>query len=366
MDLRQKIRNWYWNPDNSRRMAIAYELLKEIRSSSCDMIPISDGHKAKRFNTCGTINYMVKTFIPSFFLERRDGSEVYYPFYHFFRSISKIRVTTDGQRADIKNDFESNRFGWDLILDFDNIQFKEWVNKLKKQTEEPFEKTIAGFSDEDIYSQIEKGIKEPYEEAKKIKEYLDLYGCPYIINFTGSGFRIEIMWSYNYKGTRKEVLSNYFKPEDYGIENVRLGKFIINNAFDIKYVKKTIDTSTLNMGMGLTRTMFSFHPIARTIAYPLSDEEFNNFNLDLVKPEKILEKGVMIIRNKIQNSIKDGDFKKLYNAFLSKHKKDISAKEREQLKQEQEKREKINKVKSLLNELSGEEKKEVMHEISQN
>jgi len=343
--------NWYWNDNFDKRKFILWEILKEIRSHSTDLINIDKQIQPKRFQTIGNFNYLITRFIPSMFINRieEDGTKtpIEYPNWHWFRSIQHIRLTNNGEKADIQNDFEKLTYGWDLIIDFDNKKFKKWVKEMEKE-----EKLIGLIKNETylIIDKIREGISQPYEEIKIVKSYLDSIKAPYILNFTGSGFRMAIYW---------EDLKAYFAPDDYGVMNRKLGEFIVKEAFkDDK--AKTFDTSTLGFGLGVTHAMFSLHPVTLLVRFPLTDEEFDSFDLNIVKPESILER----IGNDLKpssmpyNLKRRGDLQALYAQFSKKINIDKHTIEKEKKRAEIEANK--ERIMELYNELPKSEQEGIM------
>ncbi|MEK6952876.1 MAG: hypothetical protein AABX29_07725 [Nanoarchaeota archaeon] len=345
---------WYWNENFDKRKFILWELLKEVRSHSTDMINIDKQINPKRFQAIGNFTYLMTTFIPSMFVNRieDDGTKtpIEHPHWHWFRSIQYIRLTDNGEKADIQRDFEKLTYGWDLIIDFDNKQFKKWINEQEKEGKliEIIKNNIQL-----IFSKIVEGIIQPYGEVKIVKSYLDSLKVPYILNFTGSGFRIAIYW---------EDLKIYFSADDYGIMNKKLGEFIVKEAFK-KEKAKTFDTSTLGFGMGVSHAMWSMHPITLLVRFPLSDEEFNNFNLNMAKPEIILER----IGNDIKPSPKPynlkrrGDLSLLYAQF--KQNIDMDQHELKKQKQKIEKERIKEEIMEKMRGLSNQDREEVIMRV---
>ncbi len=303
MEYKEQFKNWYWNRDIEKREFILWEILKEIRSHSTDMINIDKQIHPKRFQAIGSFHFLISRFIPSMFVQRIDDDDnkipVKHPRWNFFRSIQHCRFVKDGEKVNIQTEFDKLTYGWDLIIDFDNKSFKKWVNDNLQEILEKHDIEI-------IFRKVMEGIIQPYDETKILKEYLDKLEVPYILNFTGSGFRIAIYWS---------DLKDYFSSDDYGVMNVKLGKFIVDQA--LKDKQEAFDSSTLGFGMGVTHTMFSLHPTTLLVRFPLSDNEFNDFDLEAMKPEVILER----IGNDIKPSAKpynhkrSGDLSHLYAEF---------------------------------------------------
>lgn len=338
--------NWYWNEDLEKRKFILWEILKEVRSHSTDMINVDEKIHKKRFQAIGNFHYLMSTFVPTMFVNRieEDGKKtpIEHPYWNWFRSIQHIRLTHNGEKADIQKDFDKLTYGWDLIIDLDNKHFKYWIKG--KELTTPLD---------DIWRQVVNGVQEPYQEAMIIKDYLDGLKVPLIINFSGSGFRIAIYW---------EELKNCFSADDYGIMNRKLGEFIVKEAFKGDKAK-TFDTSTLGFGLGVTHAMWTLHPITQLVRYPLTDDELTAFSIDMFKPETILGK----IGNELKPSAKpynlkrNGDLSELYAQFSKKTDidKHTLEKEKKVVKIELAKNEAIE----ILKKLSNKDREEVIMRI---
>ena len=120
-------------------------------------------------------------------------------------------------------------------------------------------------------------INESFEDAKKVKELLDKFNVPYYLNFSGCGFHFIIPYLF-FKTTK-----HHFKPFDEG------------NIWDLyaDIDKKLYDTISemIDYGRNQSRKLckvpysLSLYKDNAYCCFPfVSEEEFNNFKLEMAKP----------------------------------------------------------------------------------
>ena len=138
-----------------------------------------------------------------------------------------------------------------------------------------------------------------HTEASIVKNLLDDYNVPYYIKFSGNGFHIVISGEIIEASTPMDKLKNInyygtYLADFYGLKNIDKSIYDIRRLFKTPY--------SLDFKSGL-------------VALPLSDEEFKNFNLDLVKPENVMK---MDLRHRgllIRKGTKEG-FKNFVNEII--------------------------------------------------
>ncbi len=146
---------------------------------------------------------------------------------------------------------------------------------LKKRTQDKnyqeFNKRFIEFTDGfDFIIDIDaKTIQRSYKIAKKIKKFFDDYELPYYLQFSGTrGFHIIIPCV-------------FIHTKDIKVYEIGLNALI--TTFDFK---DEIDISTLNP-KGLIKVSYSFD--SGNIALPLDDDQFKNFDIQMVKLENVLK-----------------------------------------------------------------------------
>jgi len=132
-------------------------------------------------------------------------------------------------------------------------------------------------------------IMTAWKDAKLIKEDFDKYGVPYSIKFSGGkGFHIRVPFSAlpNKKITKDIIDDSLFvflktvaemMVFKYGTKGEKVMETLDLGVFDPRRIWKCDYSWTCETGL---------------IVLPLSDEQFNNFTLDVVRPENVIKMGV--------------------------------------------------------------------------
>lgn len=157
--------------------------------------------------------------------------------------------------------------------------------------------------------------RESYKEAKLIKDDLDKYSVPYTIKWSGrKGFHIVIPYSalpdyLKLVEDSDDSLYEFTKALGETISNIYAGKLTETypQAPKNQYLA-TMDLSVFDPRR-VWKCDYSYVCETGLIALPLSDEQFNNFDPSMCKPEEVLKNG---IRNRGQLMRKGGkeEFKK--------------------------------------------------------
>jgi len=139
-------------------------------------------------------------------------------------------------------------------------------------------KRITGF---DCFIDIDAGdhteIDLAHESTKIIKNYLDKYSVPYKIRFSGCGFHIIIPYAY-FKN-----LGYHFNPLEDG--NIYDFYNSISHEFYNKF-SEMVDTN-LSDCRRIIKCPYTlaFYENKCFVCMPLTDDEFNNFTLESMKPQ---------------------------------------------------------------------------------
>lgn len=277
---------WYFNENRKLREYILWEIFKDTgakRHSTDFILAGKDIVLPHRFYTIGSFRYMVGQI-----MERFVKSELE-PSYHYFRSVARLRFVDNDEPVDLKDKFKQQIFGFDLVFDIDNKPFKKWWLE-HENLESPL-----------ILAKVDEYVDDVKKEAEIIKNRLDKHNVPYIINFSGSGFRLCIEW---------DEIKDYFKVEDFGARSTSFINWVKEGCkHDFQYFGE------IGSGYCLTRALYSLHPITKLVALPLSDGDFDNFSLEMVKPLNLLGCIAPEPSNKPRSMKREGSFAKIYEKF---------------------------------------------------
>lgn len=143
--------------------------------------------------------------------------------------------------------------------------------------------------------------RKAYTACKLIKEDLDMFGVPYTLKFSGGrGFHIVIPF--------EALPSNLLLVDDR--DDLRSVSVFVKNVAEIMsaYYGEIMQEYAEEFGLKIPRlkcldlAVFDYRRLWKAdyswvcetdlIALPLSDEQFNNFSVDIVRPENVLKMGV--------------------------------------------------------------------------
>ena len=142
-------------------------------------------------------------------------------------------------------------------------------------------------------------LKECHNETGIMKDLLDEYNVPYYIKFSGNGFHIVI------SGEIIEASSPMDKLKNINYYGTYLADF---------YGLQTMDASIYDIRRVL-KTPYSLDFKSGNVALPLSDEEFKDFDLNLVKPENVMKMDLKYRGLLTRKGTKEG-FKKFVNEVI--------------------------------------------------
>lgn len=126
----------------------------------------------------------------------------------------------------------------------------------------------------------EKGFKKVYNDTWTVKDLFDRFKVPYSLRFSGSGFHIVVPGKYF-------PVNGLFKTISEKIKTFNLF------ATEIKSLKRveSLDTSIYDKRR-IWKLPYSFDYKTGNIVLPLTDEQFNHFDEDLVKPKAVLDRKI--------------------------------------------------------------------------
>ena len=168
---------------------------------------------------------------------------------------------------------------YDLVFDFDT-HFELEAEKDDKMViatlkELNIDYDVVSKKNKNIYNiSKEDKFKIAYNEAKEFKkEILDYYKVPYSLKISGSGIHFEIEGKY----------AN--SVEDNPLQKVKVFGMFAN---DIKTIFSfySLDLSIYDLRR-IWKVAYSYDIKTGNIALPLTDEQFNHFSFDMVKPDNI-------------------------------------------------------------------------------
>lgn len=123
------------------------------------------------------------------------------------------------------------------------------------------------------------GYERCYEDTKKLKELFDKYKIPYSLRFSGSGFHINIEGSNMPSKSEEGVISKleFYKLMVYEISTLLNLPSLDKSIYDMRRIWKLPYTIDYKTGL---------------VCLPLTDRQFDNFNINLVKPENVVEMNI--------------------------------------------------------------------------
>ena len=190
----------------------------------------------------------------------------------------------------------------------------------------------------------EKALENSYMVAQSIYEFMKKNKIEFDVKASGSkGFHFVVYW---------ESLKEYFPYNSFMDVTKTLTYIVIDNLTEKE--KQYIDIS-VNRKKGLFRAKFSLHPKTLLVALPLTEKEFETFDIELLNPDyligKDLRKRKTIINEGlgIRHLVKSHEVFELLKQHISEQRKEIE-KTKEQIKKlflSLDKTERINILKEI-------------------
>lgn len=271
-DFLQVRRLWYNNE------AILFEIVRQHAEKETAFLNKINKVRfsCNRNLKCNSISYLYKNFEAFDFL--KEPSNLYYSLAHFRNhpifsfSPHKKRQQQFEWGAELTNKPDKHICGYDLFIDLDDPKLKgQEIN--------------------------EERLKPVYECAKRLKMLFDAHRLPYQIAFSGSkGFHFEIPFKY---------FHDYYR----GLPVIVIINKLRNIIFNLKKNFEFIDTQVIDLRR-ICKTKYSLDVESGYVCYPLTQEEFNYFSLDVVNLTKILsrvKRNPSYLKNRRKHLIKNSD-----------------------------------------------------------
>lgn len=242
---------WYRNPE------IIYLIIQQCRDREIAFLGKSRSEYAVRNIHAHYSNILIKNFDAFNFFSRQYN--VYYSLGKFkpIQIFSFNPEMRKKQRLEWNENIMTKMFSYDLGLDFDS----EGLHDLKRSL----------------------------NDCKLVKQDFDKYNIPYSLKFSGSkGFHIRVPFDalpnklfsidndepdsiFFFLKSVAELMKEYYSRNYYFMDTLDLG------VFDHRRIWKCDYSWTCETGL---------------IALPLTDEQFDNFSLDMVEPLNVLKAGI--------------------------------------------------------------------------
>ena len=134
--------------------------------------------------------------------------------------------------------------------------------------------------------QYESNFGTLYQEVVRTKELFDTWSIPYQLKLSGSGFHINI--EYEYFSKCKDVIIRLKRLGSLAEEDeIALSKWVLTELAEINYLT-SLDTSVSDIRR-IWKMPYSIDIKSGNVALPLTDEQFEDFNFDMVKPENVID-----------------------------------------------------------------------------
>jgi len=255
---------WYMNPE------ITYNIVSQCRDREIAFISKQEKVYAVRNVMANYIGLLIKNYKAFHFHERPYN--LYYSLarYKRLKIFSFAPTIRKEQRSEWNASAVENTDTWDLGLDFDSDGLHDW--------------------------------KRAWTDAKKVKDLLDKHRVSYSIKFSGGkGFHILIPHT---ELPPRRISSDV--EDDEGLINwcKRFAELL-----DLKLSIPTLDRGIFDPRR-IWKCDYSWTCETGLIVLPLTDSQFDNFDLSMVEPMNVLKAGV---RNRfdLMRRGEKGAFKKL-------------------------------------------------------
>jgi len=246
------LKNYYGNVE------ISNNIINAMRFRANAFLNVTNDFKFNVHNiVVNSTDHILKNMYRFYFYERRYNLYSSVARYDFSRLNSEHKIPPFSfnlekrkKQGELFNKINDEYvFGYDFVLDFD--------------VKESYEKT--------------------YNDVKLIKNQYDVYGVPYILRFTGSGFHIIVPYKYlpdwdivSYPDKLRKIALSL--KNIYDINSLDLG------IYDLRRVIKTAYSVDMKTGY---------------VCLPLSDIEFERFNPEYARPSNIIRMPDLYFRNSL-------------------------------------------------------------------
>jgi len=205
---------------------------------------------------------------------------------HIFTSIEWVRKTVNGRvvkPGELRKKWRELVYGRDAVLDID----------------------VEGKN-----ASIKERIEEAHDIAGRVIDYLREEKLPFCIVFSGSkGFHIYIPFPCIEEAIRRLSLEIPLKWPEISRLAIRIQEEVVRGAG----VEGLVCRSTFDIVKDVIRVPYSVHPSTGLVALPLSLRQFENFDLEALRPEEVLALRGLGRRGMVQQR---GDLAGLLESFL--------------------------------------------------
>ena len=320
-EIQQGIKYWYNGGQSQKTEALQWEILKYVRPKSLDFL----GQKHNdRFQHVGKIGKLKEQLKGKFGEDKED------PKWDVYHSVEYLQHSTEIERKDLVKRVDDHGESFEEIADdiktypkalekrYDQIKagnFKYKTVKLPANLQDYWNNFVYDNVPYDLVIDIdgpekedtEATVDEAYQQAKKVKQILDEAGAPYGVKFSGGkGFHFVL---------KREDIEEHLENPSFA-ENGELFAAYIEEKSGAKHIDFSIYSEKR-----IFRTPYTVHTKTGLVCWPLTDEEFNDFELEQMRPQIL--KARKDIRNRgIQK--RKGNAKDLLEDFKAwKEEKDI-------------------------------------------
>ena len=168
--------------------------------------------------------------------------------------------------------------GFDIGMDFDeNCQYCKDKFSCTKYNKATYKGACSKCKD------YESNFDILYNDVKRVKRSFDDNGIPYQLKFSGSGFHINIEWKYlsGCMDIAKRIVQS--TEEDC----ITLSKWFQNQLSNM-FNTTSLDTSITDIRR-IWKSAYSIDIKTGNVALPLTNQQFRNFNFDMVKPSSVID-----------------------------------------------------------------------------
>lgn len=184
-----------------------------------------------------------------------------------------------------------------------NLQNRKYGEEYKQYAEE-YMKHVVGY--DILFDMDNEEIMEAWEDSKILKDILDNAKVAYSVTFSGTkGFHFRIPYEFT------------------GNEETDFGKFINSIASFIYNIKVIYSIASIDDSITDNKRVVKipYSLDKDKVVLPLSDEQFNNFNIDMVKFYNVIKNVKLMNRGSLvrDHGLSKGFLQSNFQKFLKEH-----------------------------------------------
>lgn len=257
---------------------ILFEMIKNARGRELAFI---NDNGAIRHIKAHAIHYLKENFEAFHFYD--SPRNIYYSLAHLenmpmFSFVPQIRMV---QQATFNENFMQYFKGLDFGMDFDEkCKFDESHSQCLKHNK-MINKGICK-----LCSDYQTNWNTVYEDVAKTKYLFDDWGIPYQLKCSGSGFHINIEHKHFEKC--EDVIGRIKRLK--GLTGEDRVAFLRWFLCELSVINRStsLDTSVIDLRR-IWKMPYSIDIKTGNVALPLTNEQFEHFNWDIVRPENVVE-----------------------------------------------------------------------------